>query len=344
MAMKRRLFAAGATLLTAAVIGHLVQNGGQLFARGSAPDKAKPAVVAAASLDSASVTALSAKPDGLIEPGSEQAILPTLPADVIGEAGIAPVAADLPQRIAGLDQGHAVPQTDAQDFDQYGLQCDNSLTAKPATAGMVTLTLNAPCFPNMRVSVFHDALRFSAKTDATGQLIVDMPALVTNAAFMVQLNDETILSAIAAVPDAQEYDRVALQWQGRNAMQIHAFEFGAEFGKAGHVWGDAPSTPDAGQGGFLTVLGDASLPFGQMVEVYSYPRGTARDEGVVRLSVEAEVTAANCGREIMAETLQPGADGRMEPAELTLFMPDCDAKGEFLVLKNVLQDMKIARN
>ena len=64
----------------------------------------------------------------------------------------------------------------------------------------------------------------------------------------------------------------------------------------------------------------------------------------MRVSVEAEVTKANCGREIAAETLQPGADGTMQAVEITLAVPDCSAVGEFLVLKNVLRDLKIASN
>ena len=34
----------------------------------------------------------------------------------------------------------------------------------------------------------------------------------------------------------------------------------------------------------------------------------------------------------------------MQARELTLAMPDCDAAGDFLVLKNVFDDLNIARN
>ncbi|NHX28285.1 hypothetical protein HA397_30580, partial [Escherichia coli] len=65
---------------------------------------------------------------------------------------------------------------------------------------------------------------------------------------------------------------------------------------------------------------------------------------VVRLNIEAEVTAANCGRELIGETLQPAADGTLTASEINLSVPGCDAAGEFLVLKNLLRDLKIASN
>ena len=66
-------------------------------------------------------------------------------------------------------------------------------------------------------------------------------------------------------------------------------------------------------------------------------------DGAIRISIETEITTANCGREMRAESLQPGSDG-YEPVELTLFVPGCEALGDILVLKNVLRDMKIASN
>ena len=66
-------------------------------------------------------------------------------------------------------------------------------------------------------------------------------------------------------------------------------------------------------------------------------------EGDVELSVEAEVTQNNCDRDVEAQTIQISAGGKPLVQDLVLAMPGCDATGDFLVLKNLVNDLKIAR-
>ncbi|WP_212522865.1 translocase [Actibacterium sp. MT2.3-13A] len=348
MALKRRLLAAGATLVAAAVIGQFVHPDGALLAmmkpRPAAP---RPAAASTAVLEPVAVVPLAAQPDRSVAGPATASSLPALPRDRAGQPGPAPVEADLPRRVAALDEGYAAPRTDAQKFNQYGLSCETTLRAEPAPGGMVTLHLDAPCQPGARVAVYHDALRFAARSDSAGMLSVALPALREQAAFLVSLPDGSTASAVARVPEAADYAHAALQWQGRAGMEIHAYEAGATTGAPGHVWAGAPSTPEAGAGGaggFLVRLGDADLAQPMLAEVYSYPRGTGPHDGAVRLSIEAEVTPESCGHEVEAETLRPGPEGGLRPAALTLYMPGCEAVGEFLVLKNLLPDMKLARN
>ena len=60
------------------------------------------------------------------------------------------------------------------------------------------------------------------------------------------------------------------------------------------------------------------------------------------LSVETEVSQANCGLEIEAQSLEVGTQGTVKTQNLTLAVPECDAIGDFLVLNNLLQDLKVA--
>ena len=62
------------------------------------------------------------------------------------------------------------------------------------------------------------------------------------------------------------------------------------------------------------------------------------------MSVEAEITQANCGRDVEAQSIQKTADGELKTQDLVLAMPDCNTVGDFLVLKNLLNDLKIAGN
>jgi hypothetical protein len=66
--------------------------------------------------------------------------------------------------------------------------------------------------------------------------------------------------------------------------------------------------------------------------------------GTVRIYLEAAVTPDTCGRVITGKTLDLRQGSRLRMMDLSLPMPDCDALGQLLVLKNLLPDMKIARN
>jgi hypothetical protein len=77
-----------------------------------------------------------------------------------------------------------------------------------------------------------------------------------------------------------------------------------------------------------------------MAEVYTFPTGTTSLDGSIALSVEAEITDANCGRAIAAQSIR--IDPLSEPTAIDLNMPECSAVGEFLVLKNMFKDLTLA--
>ena len=59
--------------------------------------------------------------------------------------------------------------------------------------------------------------------------------------------------------------------------------------------------------------------------------------------IEVEVTALICGLEIEAQSLEV-ITGDLKMRELSLSVPDCDTKGTFLVLNNLVEDLKVASN
>ena len=73
------------------------------------------------------------------------------------------------------------------------------------------------------------------------------------------------------------------------------------------------------------------------------PKGMSAQSGIVDLSVETEVTSMNCGLEIEAQSFEV-IDGDVKSRNLTLAVPDCDAKGSFLVLNNLVEDLTVASN
>ncbi|SPJ27072.1 hypothetical protein [Falsiruegeria mediterranea] len=237
----------------------------------------------------------------------------------------------------GLLDGAVLPET-PQDPEVPQLGCAVTATTAPAPMASVTLSVEAPCYGNQRISVHHSGLIFTEITDEHGQLSVTIPALSKNAVFVVDFGHGKGAVAMTQVAGLDLIDRVAVQWADRAGLQIHAREFGAGYGDTGHVWADAT---DAGQGTFVSLGRDDTFQ-PQLAEVYSFPRGTAGTAGTVALSIEAEVTQANCGREISAQSLERRDGNALRTRDLTLSIPGCDAAGDFLVLNNLVEDLKIA--
>ena len=222
------------------------------------------------------------------------------------------------------------------------MDCPVTLTADVAAGAMIALALEAPCHREERLTLHHQGLMLTEVTDAEGELHLELPALAEQALVIAAFDSGRGATAQIDVPSLAFYDRVVLQWKGDSGLHLHAREFGS-----GHVWaasaGDLTRTA-AGEGGFLTRLGARDTPEALQAEVYTFPRAAARVSGTISLSVEAEITATNCGQRIEALTLDLRSGEAPHAAELSLEMPGCDSAGDFLVLKNLIEDLKIAAN
>ena len=241
-----------------------------------------------------------------------------------------------------------LPETPASEASAAASQstpepaCDVALDAAPLEAGRARISLVAPCLPEERLTLHHDGLMFTAVTDADGALTRDVPALSESAVFIAAFSNGEGAVAQVAVPDATARARVVLQWRGAAGLQLHAFVDGARYGEPGHVHAEVPGAAPAPERGFLTRLGSADAPDALITEVYTFPAGERGARPEVSVTVEAEVTAANCNQEITAETLGRVDGTLLQSRRITVFMPDCAAEGDFLLLKNLYEDMKIA--
>lgn len=223
--------------------------------------------------------------------------------------------------------------------------CDISAEAHVMAAAMVNLRLDAACLPNERVTVHHNGMIFTETTNTEGTLDTTVPALAQDAMFILAFGNGDGAVAQAHVEELIDYERAVLQWKGTAGFEIHAREFGANYGDAGHHWKDAPGEiADAvtGRSGVLTRHGDSTAADPLLAEVYTYPKVESEQAGTITLSVEAEITRANCGIEAEAQSLQLQDDGQIKTQDLILAVPECDAVGSFLVLNNLLQDLKVA--
>ncbi|PWE33534.1 hypothetical protein DDZ14_04915 [Maritimibacter sp. 55A14] len=255
---------------------------------------------------------------------------------------------DLSARTAALDTQRLSPPSDAElDLSRYGTPCQATLRADALPGAMVSLSLDAPCQARQRVTIRHGGLEFDTRTSAYGGLSLMVPALERQAAYSVYFGDGQSASATVTVPDGDDVDRVVLQWQGAVDLDLHALEFGAAEGSNGHVRPGAGRSPLHALrvgGGFLTELGDPGLDRPRLAEIYSLPHGTRTPEGAVRLMVAARSSAQSCGEPVEALTLRRTSGTVTERLAVSFRMPPCGEATQTLLLKNALQDLKIARN
>jgi len=286
---------------------------------------------------------------GAAQPASVVLTAGTLPSapPVLAEApDLTPLADPVsePEPPVAMDEQAPTPDDASVAVSPLGLPCGLSVTAEAMPGAMAALYIMEPCAPNARVTITHGPLVFATRTDAMGLLTLDIPALETPAFLSVRIEDGAAATALVGLPDLIDYARVAITWEEDRGLQLHAFESGAEFGDPGHIWQEAPgSVAEAviGTGGFLTWLGDDMLGAPQLAQVYTVPRALRDD---LALSVEVPVTEGNCGQPVRAQSIAIAPDGEVAATPVSFTLPGCDTVGEYLLLQNLFQDMRLASN
>lgn len=356
MQVRRRVIMVGATFLLATVIGHLMGAGANLFdvAQSPVPKRsvaaaplqpmAKPAQI---TLLAAQMTPGSGLPTAKAAGAATVATLLAQPGETAAKPSAAGAMSEKVIEVAsrGNTDPTALPETSNAPAGQP--DCSVALTLMPAPAAMIDVSLTAPCDPNARVVVRHAGLAITGLTSQNGQMTATIPAMLVSAQVEIGLPNGVKATADIEIPSLTDYDRVAVQWQGDDTFDLHAFEYGADYGDGGHVSAINPRVPTVAlqaTGGFLTELGDASVQLPMLAQVYTFPAIRNKKAGAVRLTIEVQVSASRCGREMLGETLEARAGAPVRVVDLSLEMPDCNAVGEFVVLQNLLPDMKVAGN
>lgn len=328
----------GVTFLSALGIGYVMQYGLALPGQGQDPETVpvQTALEVTGITPTSSAVVATASVTGLPKDKAPEPQLPGGRIELVAAEG--PILPD-----SGPDDAAAPDLPD--EADAAGFACDVTMLAEPTAGAMVDLQLTAPCHASERVTIHHQGLMFTEIMQPDGTLSVRVPAFAERAAFLASFAGGAGGMAVTDVSSLPFYDRVAVQWKGEAGLQLHAREYDADYFSEGHIWaaasGDLASAA-RGEGGFLARLGRMDTPDSLVAEIYSFPTGTARKRGAVTLTVEAEVTATNCGGRVEAQTLEIRDGDGLRVRDLTLHMPSCDAKGDFLVLKNLVEDLKIA--
>lgn len=213
----------------------------------------------------------------------------------------------------------------------FGTACDVQVSAKPASGAMIRLEVSAPCDPATQVAVAHGAMSFKSKADDGGALSVEIPAFQPEAEINVTVPGREQVVARARVPDAIWYDRVSVVWQGSDVISIHAE-------------GEGTSAAGAEGKAFLLRLGATDIENPQLAKIYSFPSGRVPSGGSIQLSVAAQVTEETCDTTIPLRSVRTVRGDVPRDQQVSVAFPGCEAVGQILVLKNILEDLKIARN
>lgn len=255
-----------------------------------------------------------------------------------------PQPQNLPLQLATL-AADITPEFETAPPLEIGAECVPVIHAIAGSAATIKLDVTAPCHASEHFTVHHQGMMFTAITDDTGFVALSVPALAETSVVIVDFDDGDGAVATVEVPDFADYDRAVLQWQGDEAVVLNAYEGRAEFGDDGHIYTENPGDMtrlEAGEGGYLVNLGNASAPDALIAEVYTFPTGKLGANFIVQLVAEAEITAENCGQELAAQSIQVFPSGETSALDLTITMPACDAVGDFLILQNMFEDLTLA--
>ena len=344
--MKRRLARGIAVIAIALGAGQLVQGmSGKAPPQHAAENhlaKSPKAIerVAATDVGEKPAPMVALEAPAMAKPALSKAAPPVM-ASVTAPAAETPAPKPMPAAMAETAPAAPTPMAEITTQPALADACPVSLELSNADNALIAVTLVAPCHADERVVLKHAGLTVTAKTTLTGALFTDLPALMQAAEVEVMFKDNSSVTASVSVPELAALRRFAVQWQQDDAFQLHGFEGGSDFGGPGDVSATTPHQPIAGapaKGGFLTLLGDASTDLPMLAQVYTYPKDSQIKPEIV---VEAAVTATTCGRELLGQTLQT-TPGTVKVSDMSLAMPDCDAVGDYLVLKNLVPDMTIA--
>lgn len=234
-----------------------------------------------------------------------------------------------------------------QNLNPFGAPCNRQVQVTATDAAMLDVHLRAPCHLNERVEIEHAGLRFTEQTSPTGALTLSIPALDPAGEVTINFANGQMAGARAPVATLDGFERTVLNWSGKSKLSMHAFEFGAEPGEAGHVWRRSPRSVRASVNrlqGFLVRLGNPGVANPMIAEIYSFPSGWSDQYGTIRLRIEASASKDRCETGVSARTAQRHSGDSLRWVSLDLPHLGCDDNNSHLVLKNHFQDLIIARN
>jgi len=282
------------------------------------------------------------QPNVLIEPSQDQQVMAvstsSKPIAVQSAAILAKPAVKVFAALTPAPQEPVTPQFNAHI--PAGL-CNINLQAKPKHAARVLLNIVAQCHPGTEIKIEHAGLRFRELLDANGELSLIIPAFAEFAKFDVTLRDGSTASTAAFITGLSSLHRAGISWQGKDIASLHAYE------SSGHVSRDMPRSYNYALlegGGYMTVLGNPSLPQPSLAQVYTSPVSGFQQQKFIKLAVEIQRADSTCDSKMNIQTAQHNPQAGWSKSRLNINLTECGTGAGRLVLNNVVKNMRMAQN
>lgn len=190
-----------------------------------------------------------------------------------------------------------------------------SIAVLPLAGGRTQFSITDLCRAGQMVTFTYVGVPFQRKVDGAGRLDFILDCFAGDGSPVeIGFQDGSTFSRNAVARDMGRISKVSVLWSANVNLDIHAFEYAASFGKPGHVWAAAPSSPEdarsvaraEGRGrGFISHVSDGGN-VGSHLEVYTFWHHRRQDRGVIRLALDfasrgSTPQGENCGSGRMAE-------------------------------------------
>lgn len=185
----------------------------------------------------------------------------------------------------------------------------------PERGGRTRIAIDTACRAQQFVVLEYAGVVFIRLLDANGSDLFVLDCFageVETIAIKFEDNTKIVRQPVAA--DMRDVSKVAIVWSDGVDLDLHAFEYAAEFGGAGHVWSGEPGTQEEasaralrdGRGqGFISTSG-AGSEIGMNFEVYTFMHRPGQTTGAVKLAVDYKTRGSRptdkfCGTGTLAE-------------------------------------------
>lgn len=186
-------------------------------------------------------------------------------------------------------------------------------------AGRMRIAVTSQCRATQAFVWTYGGAEFAAVLDKTGRHEILLDAFAgTSTPVEIKFADETVLALPVEALDLDKVSKVALLWSGPADLDLHAFEYAALPGNAGHVTPAAPSSLAAvrewveksgrGHGYLSTNRRDATSaqPGRERLQVYTFLHKDGQLFGLVSTAVDFATRGERaappyCGKDAQAE-------------------------------------------
>lgn len=183
------------------------------------------------------------------------------------------------------------PREAAQEATQVVADCGPASVASKAGAGGASVVdIESACRAGQVVEILHEGLSFSLALDDRGVASAAIPVMAEAGGAEVLFED--------GLRVAHELNfnwrelaitrRIAVAWTDDVDIDLHAFEYAADFGGEGHVWQQQPRgfrLVRRSGGGYLDSFPARSRD-GQSIEVYTFWANSRARRGVARIALD----------------------------------------------------------